>query len=291
MPETTKRGSQDSTLILPDGRILGYAQFGASDGRPLLYFHGGISSRLDIAFANDYCQKNNFKIIAPDRPGIGISSPKSKRSLLDWAEDVENLLDHLNIKSLPLLGWSLGGPFVWACAYKLPHRFSKISTIGGASPVLPPVTIEQLGLLADRMLFSCPPAFEPLLAASIDASCKLPPQTIKWMLESELVDDDKAIVQELSLSDATDFIIEATRQGGMGVIDDYKAVAQDWGFELSEIKGDVTLWCGEQDLLLPRTMTEYLKDRIPNAQVNLLLDRGHFMLRRELDQVLPHLFS
>ncbi|CAN5274954.1 alpha/beta hydrolase [soil metagenome] len=282
---------QDYTLVLPDGRSLGWAQYGADEGRPLLYFHGGVSSRLDIEFASDYCRDNNIKIIAPDRPGTGISSPQPKRNLLNWAEDVENLLNHLNIESLPLLGWSLGGPYVWVCAYKLPNRFNKTSTIGGASPIVPPVQIEQLGLLVDRMLFTCPPAFEPMLAASLDASGKLPPQTLRWILENELADDDKAIVQALTLSQATDFIIEATRQGGMGVVDDYRACAQPWGFEVSQIKGDVTLWYGEQDRLLPRTMTDYLKRNMPQAQVNLVLDRGHFLLHKELDKVLSHLFS
>jgi pimeloyl-ACP methyl ester carboxylesterase len=282
---------QDHTMTLPDGRTLGWAQYGAIDGKPLLYFHGGVSSRLDIEFANSHCQENNIRLIAPDRPGIGISSPQPKRSLLDWTSDVEHLLNHLNIESLPLLGWSLAGPYVWACAYKLPQRFTKISTVGGASPILPPVKVEQLGLLADRMLLSCPPALESVLAASLDASGKLPAPTMKWILENELSENDKAIVQELSLAEATDFIFESTRQGGMGVVDDYRAVAQDWGFDLGEIRGDVTLWHGDEDRLLPILMTQYLKDHIPHVTVNIVPKRGHFLLHRMLDEVLSPLFS
>lgn len=281
---------QDHTMTLPDGRTLGWAQYGAIDGKPLLYFHGGVSSRLDIEFANSHCQENNIRLIAPDRPGIGISSPQPKRSLLDWTSDVEHLLNHLNIESLPLLGWSLAGPYVWACAYKLPQRFTKISTVGGASPILPPVKVEQLGLLADRMLLSCPPALESVLAASLDASGKLPAPTMKWILENELSDNDKAIVQELTLAEATDFIFESTRQGGMGVVDDYRAVAQDWGFDLSDIKGHVTLWHGDEDRLLPILMTQYLKDHIPHVTVNIVPKRGHFLLHRMLDEVLSPLF-
>lgn len=282
---------QDHTMTLPDGRTLGWAQYGAGGGQPLLYFHGGVSSRLDIEFASSYCQERGIRIIAPDRPGIGISSPQPKRSLLDWTSDVEHLLNHLNIESLPLLGWSLAGPYVWACAYKIPQRFTKISTVGGASPILPPVKVEQLGLLADRMLLSCPPALESVLAASLDASGKLPAPTMKWILENELSENDKAIVQELSLAEATDFIFESTRQGGMGVVDDYRAVAQDWGFNLGDIKSHVTLWHGDEDRLLPILMTQYLKDHMPHATVNIVPKRGHFLLHRMLDEVLSPLFS
>jgi pimeloyl-ACP methyl ester carboxylesterase len=286
-------GRQDNTIKLPDGRTLGYSEFGAAESgaKPLLYFHGGISSRLDIEFAHDYCLENNIRIIAPDRPGIGISAPQPKRSLLDWASDVEHLLDYLKIESLPLLGWSLAGPYVWACAYQLPARFNKISTVGGASPILPPVTIDQIGLLADRMLLTCPPPLETILAASLEASGKLPAPTMKWILENELSENDKAIVQELSVEAATDFIFESTRQGGMGIVDDYRAVAQDWGFDVSSIKGDVTLWQGEQDNLCPLTMTDYLKERMPHAIVNIVPNRGHFLLHKMLDEVLTPMFS
>ena len=282
---------RDTKIKLSDGRTLGFAQYGAKEGRPSLYFHGGVSSRLDIEFAHSHCHENNIKIIAPDRPGIGISSPKPKRSLLDWAIDVEQLLDHLEIQSLPLLGWSLAGPYVMACAYKLPHRFTKIGTVGGASPILPPVKVKQLGLLADRILLTCPKPLEPLLAASLDASGKLPAHTMKWILESELTANDKAIVKELSPKAATDFIFESTRQGGMGVVDDYRAVAQDWGFDLSAIRGHVTLWHGDEDRLCPPIMTHYLKERIPHATVNMVPQRGHFLLHHMLEEVLTSLLS
>lgn len=93
---------------------------------PLLYFHGGVSSRLDIAFAAQHCAEKGIRLIAPDRPGTGLSCQKPNRTLLEWADDVEVLLDRIEIRRLPLLGWSLAGPYVFACAYKFPKRFHKI---------------------------------------------------------------------------------------------------------------------------------------------------------------------
>ena len=125
---------EDKTIRLKDGRTLGYAQYGDPKGKTILYFHGGISSRLDIAFAAKYCSERNIRLIAPDRPGTGISSPRPNRSLLDWYDDIKELLDHLDIEQVPLLGWSMAGPYVLACAYKAPDRFTKVGTVGGASP-------------------------------------------------------------------------------------------------------------------------------------------------------------
>ena len=43
------------TIKLKDGRTLGYAEYGAPEGKPVLYFHGFHSfhgSRLDWPFSN-----------------------------------------------------------------------------------------------------------------------------------------------------------------------------------------------------------------------------------------------
>ena len=37
----------DQRISLHDGRMLGYAEYGAPEGTPVLYFHGFPGSRLD----------------------------------------------------------------------------------------------------------------------------------------------------------------------------------------------------------------------------------------------------
>jgi hypothetical protein len=38
--QMSTHGRQIQTFLLPDGRKLGYAEYGDHDGKPLLYFHG-----------------------------------------------------------------------------------------------------------------------------------------------------------------------------------------------------------------------------------------------------------
>ena len=38
--------TNNQQIKLRDGRLLGYAEFGDPDGKPILYFHGAYSSRL-----------------------------------------------------------------------------------------------------------------------------------------------------------------------------------------------------------------------------------------------------
>jgi hypothetical protein len=91
------------TLLLPDGRKLGYAQYGSQTGRAVLYVHGHPGSRLEGAHLHDLGLKLGARIIAPDRPGMGWSSPYPDRTLLDYPKDLEHLADHLKLESYGVL--------------------------------------------------------------------------------------------------------------------------------------------------------------------------------------------
>ncbi|MEL7226506.1 MAG: alpha/beta hydrolase, partial [Cyanobacteria bacterium J06576_12] len=61
-------------LTLPDNRQLAYAEYGSPDGYPLLYCHGGGSSRLEpLLLGDEVFSRLELRVIAPDRPGIGQS--------------------------------------------------------------------------------------------------------------------------------------------------------------------------------------------------------------------------
>jgi len=91
--------SSSGTLTLPDGRKLGYAQYGSLTGpRAILYQHGFPGSRLEAAAWDELGLKYGVHIIATDRPGIGLSSPHPGRTLLDHAKDVEFLAEDLGLE-------------------------------------------------------------------------------------------------------------------------------------------------------------------------------------------------
>jgi pimeloyl-ACP methyl ester carboxylesterase len=82
------------SVELPDGRTLGYGSFGDPDGAPLLLLDGP-GSRVVAHFAHGPAAEAGVHVIAPDRPGMGVSDPKPGRTILDWIEDAGALADHL----------------------------------------------------------------------------------------------------------------------------------------------------------------------------------------------------
>jgi pimeloyl-ACP methyl ester carboxylesterase len=86
---------KDRRLTLPGGRGLCYAEFGASNGIPVVYCHGFPGSRLEAAFADRIASTLGARLIAVDRPGMGMSDYRAERTILGWADDVLFLVDHL----------------------------------------------------------------------------------------------------------------------------------------------------------------------------------------------------
>ena len=122
-------------LYWKDGRRLEWSEFGASDGRPVIAFHGTPSSRLDFAPTDGVARRLGVRVIAPDRPGHGGSSPVRGRTLAGGAADIVELADHLGLDRFAVLGFSGGGPHAFACASQLGDRVSAVVGASAAGPV------------------------------------------------------------------------------------------------------------------------------------------------------------
>jgi hypothetical protein len=92
-----------NTVTLPDGRKLGYAQYGSLTGVPIFYLHGFPGSRIEASSLHDFGLELGVRFISTDRPGIGWSSPHPGRTLTDFAKDLEYLADHLELEPYSVL--------------------------------------------------------------------------------------------------------------------------------------------------------------------------------------------
>jgi pimeloyl-ACP methyl ester carboxylesterase len=282
----------DRRIRLSDGRWLGYADYGDPDGKPVLYFHGGLSSRLDVAFAAPFCREKGMRLLSIDRPGIGLSDFQPNRTLLNWADDIDEFSQTLQLDKFALLGWSAGGPYVLACAFKIPHRLTRVGISGGMCPINRAGAVSELGLFGDRILFPLAQQFPDLAVLLLRAANLLPATILKWVLEQELSSPgDRKLVASLSSEQATVFFYEAFRSGAHGTVEDYRILGGDWGFRLQEIEAEIFLWQGEEDHLLPIAHARYLADYLRFSQLVILPNQGHFLLRSMMKQVLTTLMN
>jgi pimeloyl-ACP methyl ester carboxylesterase len=141
----------DRVVRLPDGRSMGYAQYGSDDGFPIVNAHGGLACRLDVAAANAVAAEADVRLISPDRPGIGLSDPQPGRTVLDWANDVADLFDRIEVDRFAVMGWSMGGQYAAAVGHAMPLRVTRLAIIAGALPLTDPGVFDELPTM-DRVL-------------------------------------------------------------------------------------------------------------------------------------------
>src|SRR5262245_54218318 len=121
-----------SQLTLPSGRLLAYCEYGDPAGAPVLYFHGSPSSRLEpLLIGDDTWRRLGLRVIAADRPGMGQSPFQDGRRLLDWPANATVLADTLGLERFAVLGFSGGGPYVFACAAQIPQRLTAAVVVSG----------------------------------------------------------------------------------------------------------------------------------------------------------------
>lgn len=276
----------NQTVLLPDGRLLGYAESGKPGGRPLLCFHGIPGSRREFQPQQAITSALGLHMFTLERPGYGLSDPQPGRSLLDWPHDVVEFVDRLGLSDFDVLGFSGGGPYALACAQRLPHRVTSVTLVSSPAPY---TSLENL------------PENLALFALARDN-----PQQAHTMLE-ELAGDGEQLynlmISSLPETEGTlmrapelatmyrENMGEAVCQGISGMLQDMALIASDWGFSVEEIACPVQLWHGLNDGLTPPAMGRYLQHNIPDCQGLFLPKQGHFLLYSQWHAILVQLLK
>lgn len=117
-PAPLKSSPPRRFVKLGDGRQLFYREYGIETGSPVLYFHVGLAASLVMPELMRAALKERVRLIAFERPGFGQSTPSRDYTFESVAADVEELLRHLNIKSVAFLGDGHGAGFAVAAALR-----------------------------------------------------------------------------------------------------------------------------------------------------------------------------
>ncbi|GAA0083870.1 alpha/beta hydrolase [Clostridium sp. CTA-7] len=113
---------------LSSGETIAYREAGLGN-KTLLLIHGNMSSSKHWDIFIDEI-KDKYKIFAVDMRGFGDSSYKNPiNSLNDFAKDIEEFLNIMNIESCSAIGWSTGGGVSLELAANCPDKIEKVVLI------------------------------------------------------------------------------------------------------------------------------------------------------------------
>jgi pimeloyl-ACP methyl ester carboxylesterase len=286
-------GKINQTITLRDGRTLGFAEYGDSGGKPVLHFHGSSSSRLERP--PDRSMMTGVRLITVDRPGHGLSDFQPERRLLDWPDDVTTLVDYLEIDKFAVSGWSMGGPYVMACAYEIPERLTAVGAISSFAPYDRPEALKGVSTnvkVALRMARWLPFWFlKQFMSIQGRIIQRDPEKAANQILSSIPNADREALADPRALEVLLPAMSEAFRCGPAGAAWEPAMLVRPWGFRLGEITIPVHIWHGEIDANNPLQYGKYLQESLPNSQVTFYPGEGHFFILKRWGEILETLVA
>jgi pimeloyl-ACP methyl ester carboxylesterase len=282
-----------SLIAMRDGRNLAYLEVGSAAGSPVFHFHGHGSSRLEALALADAAERARIRLIAFDRPGIGLSDPKVGDRLLDWPLDVAEAADQLGIQRFAVQGMSAGGPYALACAHKLSDRVTACSLV---STVPPPGIALLSGPLVRRFAWWVARTFPNYLRRRLQEI--RPDHMNEAMVRARMVrigqwlgGEDLRLMQDpakLDLLSRT--MLESGRQDGRGNRSEIERLTRPWGFDIRKIKVPVFVFHGDEDQIMHVRPARKMARKLKECVATFYAGEGHFsVLVNKADQLMETL--
>ena len=261
-----------------DGRGVGIYEYGDPAGSPVMVLHGTPACGAGFAWADGPARERGLRLIAPDRPGVGISSRLDRWTVADYPAQLGRLADALQIDRFAVWGYSGGGPYAAACAALMADRVSTAAVVAG---------IGQMGVWAkaddfektDRQMLGLATSRPAIARAILGVTARLARMSPKSAMKSfakQLSDSDREILPTLGTpAEAMALFTHAFLRGAHGVVADYAAIARPWGVAVERTEIPVAIFHGDADTMVPLRHSEELAARVPNARLTVWPGAGH----------------
>ncbi|MGV0633471.1 alpha/beta hydrolase [Mycolicibacillus trivialis] len=270
----------EGNVAVGENRQLGFAEFGAPQGRPMFWLHGTPGARRQIPLeARIFAEHQNIRLIGVDRPGIGSSTPHQYETVLQFADDLRTMADTLGIEKMAVIGLSGGGPYTLAAAALMPDRVAAAGVLGGVAPSTGPdgissglmtlagiaaPVLERAGQPISFVASSLIRMVRPVASPALGLYARLSPEGDRRLL-------GRPEFKAMFLDD----LLNGSRKQLAAPFADAVVFAHDWGFRLAEVTVPVHWWHGDADHIIPYSHGEHVVERLPDARLYPMPGESH----------------
>lgn len=274
------RPQMEGKIAVGEDRQLGFAEFGAPQGRAMFWLHGTPGARRQIPVeARLYATEANIRLIGVDRPGIGSSTPFQYETVSEFADDLRTVADTLGIDKMAVIGLSGGGPYTLACAAAMPNRVVAAGILGGVAPAVGPEAIDS-GLM--RLARFAEPVLDragrpiSMLAASLIRMVRPVASPALELYARLSPDGDREMLSRPEFKAMfLDDLLNGSRKQLAAPIADAVLFARPWGFRLSDVHVPVHWWHGDADHIVPFSHGKHAVALLPDARLYPIPGESH----------------
>lgn len=269
--------NEHSKFIDVDGLNVHYRDEG--QGFPIVLIHGTAAS---LHTWDDWTKElsKNYRVIRMDIPAFGLTGPNESRdySIPSYTKFLDSFLNKIDIDSCHLGGSSLGGNIAWNYALEQPNKVDKLILVdasgipmGKSKPWI--FRMAQIPVVNKGFLYYTPRFF-------IEKNIK------------QVYEDDTKITEEL----ITRYHKMALREGNrQAFVDRAKLDSNEDSLvtidKLKKIKQQTLLIWGQNDVWVPLSHGEAMKENIPNSTLAVLKNSGHVPMEENPEESLKMLLD
>lgn len=283
----------DARLMLRDGRVLAWCEYGQREGRSVLQFQGTPGSRYSRHAKQEAYLDLGVRVIVADRPGYGASTRLPGRGMTVVADDAVALLDHLGLDRVHVVGGSGGGPLALAFAALHLERVRAATVVVGAAPLLEEdisgmIGLNRAGWYAARDGWE---ALHRLLAPVREELLRDPIAGLRHAMQSAPAVDQAVMEDPDWQRMIAEDVREALRPGVDGWVDEAMALRSSWDFDPQAIGCSVTWWHGEHAANVPLSAVGRLTATMRGTELRVWTVAGHLESYHRHDEILTELLS
>ncbi len=261
-------------------------EYGDLKGLPVFALHGTPGSRLMFALSDHAARDRGLRLIAPERPGYGLSDYRHSATLFDHARDIATLAEALGFERFAIIGVSGGGPYAVAVAAALPRRVTLLALVGPIADHGRQIRMSRGRRLLFGNLVRLPVALRAIFFG-LRNLLHLAPELAYRGLMARVSQSDRAILArddvKASLRAA---VFEGLRPGIEVAVQDVTLFCAPWGLPLARVYASAVLWQGSDDSIVPPEAAYWLGRTLPNCRLDVIHGAGHYWVFGQFGLVL-----
>jgi pimeloyl-ACP methyl ester carboxylesterase len=276
---TVLNKAYEQIFSLSDKRLLTWVEYGDPSGTPIVIFEsvgGALPNHMD---SSQYYLEKKLRIIVVIRPGYGSSTSKNTLTYAGFSDDVVELLDHLHLKKVGIIGYSLGGAYGAVFAARYPQRVNHLGLFSSNLPwdyISKPLASHLQIMLK---VFNTAPQILQYIMSLIMHSTLRDPQRFYSKMAKRLNKRDSEILNGTEWQERLGEQLRQRLMGGVQVyVQEYMLMTQVWEISLRDIQCVTLIWHGDEDNLVNVDDIKTMAEEIELVDLTIFPKQGHYFI-------------